>query len=157
MSVTLRRMRWWDIAFVMELERALFPEDAWSPELFWSELADPDNHWYVVAEEAGELVGYAGLAVIGDEGHVQTIAVRRDRQGRGVGRTLLSALLDEAARRGCREVLLEVRADNPRAQELYRRFGFTVLGVRPRYYQPAGVDGIVMRLKDVQRRLAAYG
>ena len=45
----------------------------------------------------------------------------------------------------CGEVFLEVRADNARAQHLYERFGFERVGVRKRYYQPSGVDAIVMR------------
>jgi ribosomal-protein-alanine N-acetyltransferase len=61
-----------------------------------------------------------------------------------VGATLLTALLDEAAVRDCAEVFLDVRADNDRARRLYERFGFTAVGVRKRYYQPSGVDAIVM-------------
>jgi ribosomal protein S18 acetylase RimI-like enzyme len=45
-------------------------------------------------------------------------------------------------------VFLEVREDNPRARNLYKRHGFTEIGVRRGYYQPAGVDAIVMR-KDL--------
>jgi ribosomal protein S18 acetylase RimI-like enzyme len=56
------------------------------------------------------------------------------------------ALVGEARKRGAREVFLEVRADNPGAQTLYRSLGFEQIGVRPRYYQPDDVDAIVMRL-----------
>ncbi len=55
-------------------------------------------------------------------------------------------LLAEASRRRVREVFLEVRADNPVAQALYASEGFAELGRRPRYYQPDGVDALVMRL-----------
>jgi ribosomal-protein-alanine N-acetyltransferase len=91
-----------------------------------------------------EIVGYAGLCAVGDAGDVQTIAVRADHWGHGVGAALLTALLTEAADRGCTSVYLEVRADNERAQKLYERFGFERIGVRKRYYQPSGVDAIVM-------------
>jgi ribosomal protein S18 acetylase RimI-like enzyme len=74
------------------------------------------------------------------------IAVRPDRRGEGIGTALLDRLLTTAAARGCREVLLCVRADNPRARELYRRTGFTETGVRPGFYQPSGADAIVMRV-----------
>jgi ribosomal protein S18 acetylase RimI-like enzyme len=56
------------------------------------------------------------------------------------------ALIGEARNRGAGEVFLEVRADNPGAQTLYRTLGFEEIGVRPHYYQPDGVDAIVMRL-----------
>jgi len=149
----LRRMRWWDIEAVMGLEHELFPEDAWSPGMFWSELAEPGMRHYVVAEdETGVVAGYAGLAVIGDEGDVQTIGVRRDRWGSGLGSVLLTDLLDRAVERGCRDVLLEVRVDNERAQALYERFGFAGIGVRRGYYQPANVDALVMRCDLKERR-----
>ncbi|UGQ14576.1 ribosomal protein S18-alanine N-acetyltransferase [Yinghuangia sp. ASG 101] len=144
---TLRTLRWWDIDALLALEHDLFPEDAWSPGMFWSELADPETRHYVVAEDAsGALAGYAGLACVpGEPADVQTIGVRRDQWGGGLGAALLTDLLDEARRRGCRHVLLEVRVDNTRAQRLYERFGFEPLGVRRGYYQPADVDALVMR------------
>ena len=61
-------------------------------------------------------------------------------------RTLLRALIAEAVSRGARELFLEVRADNPVAEGLYRSEGFAEIGRRPRYYQPDDVDAIVMRL-----------
>ncbi|MDI2126841.1 ribosomal protein S18-alanine N-acetyltransferase [Yinghuangia seranimata] len=145
-ACTLRPLRWWDIGPLLDLEHDLFPEDAWSAGMFWSELADPETRHYVVAEDAGGgLAGYAGLAAIGGEADVQTIGVRRDQWGTGLGATLLRDLLDAARRRGCHHVLLEVRVDNTRAQRLYERFGFEPLGVRRGYYQPANVDALVMR------------
>ena len=77
---------------------------------------------------------------------IQTIAIAEGGRGRGRGRALLTALLAEAARRGVRDVFLEVRADNPVAQSLYASEGFVEVGRRPRYYQPDDVDAIVMRL-----------
>jgi len=76
---------------------------------------------------------------------VLTLAVREAAWGRGTGSALLTDLLDEAGRRDCTEVFLEVRADNPRARQLYRRFGFSDVGIRRGYYQPSGMDAIVMR------------
>jgi ribosomal-protein-alanine N-acetyltransferase len=145
-AVSLRPMRWWDIELLVPLERELFAPDPWSAEGFWSELAGvPDTRYYVVAEDAGTIVGYAGLMVSGGEGDVQTVAVRPSAQGRGVGARLLTELLDEAARRDCHAVLLEVRVDNQPAQRLYERFGFERIGVRRGYYQPGNTDAVVMR------------
>ena len=155
-----------DLPAVRRLDRELFPEDPWSVEMFQGELADqPRTRHYVVATEAvarradtagdsagDEIVGYAGLAAVGDQGDVQTIGVRADRQGSGIGAALLTELLDEAARRRCDAVFLEVRADNERARALYERFGFVEVSVRKRYYQPSGVDAIVMCRQRRQRR-----
>jgi ribosomal-protein-alanine N-acetyltransferase len=73
------------------------------------------------------------------------MAVASSHWGHGIGSALLEALLAEAAARGCAEVFLEVRVDNPRAQRLYRRHGFTDVGLRRGYYQPSGTDALVMR------------
>jgi [ribosomal protein S18]-alanine N-acetyltransferase len=159
-TVTLREMRWWDIEPVLELERELFPEDAWSRGLFWSELAHARGphatRRYIVAETGADgrpggaaagarIVGYGGLAAIEGTGDVQTIAAARDYWGTGLGARLLGELLAGATAFDCREVLLEVRVDNTRAQRLYERFGFEPIGLRPNYYQPGNVDAVVMR------------
>ncbi len=150
-TVRVREMRWWDIPAVLELERALFPQDAWSKGLFWSELAHARganaNRRYLVAQDtAGRVVGYAGLAAVDGTGDVQTIAVATDHWSTGLGTRLLRELLAAATAFECREVLLEVRVDNTRAQRLYERFGFEPVGIRRGYYQPGNVDALVMRL-----------
>jgi ribosomal protein S18 acetylase RimI-like enzyme len=81
---------------------------------------------------------------------VLTIAVHRDCWGRGIGSVLLESLVDEARARGCGEVFLEVREDNPRARGLYLRRGFEEIGIRRGYYQPSGVNAVVMR-KDLKK------
>ncbi|MGC9536840.1 ribosomal protein S18-alanine N-acetyltransferase [Streptomyces sp. UG1] len=150
MQAVLRELRWWDIDAVLELEKDLFPEDAWSRGMFWSELAHsrgPEaTRRYVVAEDGGRIVGYAGLAASGDLADIQTIAVARDHWGTGLGGRLLTELLRAATDFECAEVMLECRVDNVRAQKLYERFGFEAIGFRRGYYQPGNVDALVMRL-----------
>ena len=171
-TVALREMRWWDIGPVLELELDLFPDDAWSPGMFWSELAHARgpgaSRRYVVATVPGtgdgtrdsnddrtaaaagdgtreRIVCYAGFAAVGGTGDVQTIATARSEWGTGLGARLLTELLAAATAFECREVLLEVRVDNARAQRLYERFGFEPIGIRRGYYQPGNVDALVMR------------
>lgn len=152
MTAVLREMRWWDIDAVLELEKDLFPEDAWSRGMFWSELAHARGpaatKRYVVAVDEDRLVGYAGLAASGDLADIQTIAVTRDHWGTGLGGRLLTELLRAATAFECAEVMLECRIDNVRAQKLYERYGFEAIGFRRGYYQPGNVDALVMRLTD---------
>ncbi|MBA2808380.1 GNAT family N-acetyltransferase [Streptomyces sp. KM273126] len=174
-------MRWWDIDPVLELEKALFPEDAWSRGMFWSELAHARGpqatRRYVVAVQGDRLVGYAGLAAAGtasesgsDSGSdsrsdsdsgavadVQTIAVARDQWGTGLGARLMAELLRAATSFDCAEVMLECRVDNVRAQKLYERFGFQTIGFRRGYYQPGNVDALVMRLSTAPESGPAAG
>jgi [ribosomal protein S18]-alanine N-acetyltransferase len=145
--VRLREMNSADMAGIMALEQDLFPEDAWTPEMFAAEFAQPPSRrLYLVAEDGNTLIGYAGMMFTGGtQADVVTLAVNPARWGEGTGTTLLMALVDEADKRGCEEVLLEVREDNPRARRLYLRHGFTEIGIRRGYYQPSGVDAVVMR------------
>jgi ribosomal-protein-alanine N-acetyltransferase len=151
MTVRLRPMTPADLPAVTLLEHDLFPEDPWPDRMFASELSGRvPGRFYLVAADDGQVVGYAGLLAPpqdrpGGHADVLTMAVARPRWGEGIGSLLLEALLTEAGRRLCAEVFLEVRADNPRAQELYLRHGFAEIGVRRGYYQPSGTDAIVMR------------
>ena len=146
-QVRLREMARADMPRIMALEQELFPDDAWTPEMFTAEFAQPaSRRLYLVAEEGDGLIGYAVMRFTGGpQADVVTLAVQPSRWGRGTGTALLTALVDEAARRGCTEVLLEVRKDNARARRLYLREGFTEIGIRRGYYQPSGVDAVVMR------------
>ncbi|WP_456600103.1 ribosomal protein S18-alanine N-acetyltransferase [Blastococcus sp. SYSU DS0616] len=145
MTVRLRPMRLADLPAVMELEEELFAPDTWTVAMYRDELARTDTRHYLVAEDEGAVVGYAGLIAYDDEAHVATIGVTGARQGEGIGARLLDALLAEADRRGAPVVLLEVRADNETAQGLYRRRGFAEIGRRRGYYQPSGTDAVVMK------------
>lgn len=145
-DVTVRDMTLDDVPAVGALEHKLFPIDTWPVQMFLDELSQPETRRYLVAETSDGIVGYAGLMCIEPIADVQTIAVVPEHEGRGIGSTLLTQLIEEARHRGAADVLLEVRADNPRAQQLYVRFGFEQIHVRPRYYRD-GVDAFIMRLQ----------
>jgi [ribosomal protein S18]-alanine N-acetyltransferase len=145
-TVELRLARAADLDAMIAIERAAYPADAWSAEALGSQLENTNTH-YLVAEEDGVVVGYAGLlAPRGLEtAEVHTVTVTDGLRRQGIGRRMVQALLDEAAVRGAAEVFLEVRVDNPAAQALYRSLGFEAVGIRPGYYQPEGIDALVMR------------
>jgi N6-L-threonylcarbamoyladenine synthase len=148
-SVLFRAAEVADLPALMHLETTTFVSDAWSADAMRGELT-ARHGWYVVAvdEADGAILGYAGLSCPrgAHAADVQTIAVADGSRGRGIGRALLTRLVAEAHARGAREVLLEVRADNPVAQSLYSSLGFEAIAVRPHYYQPDDVDAVVMRV-----------
>ncbi|WP_033373199.1 ribosomal protein S18-alanine N-acetyltransferase [Glaciibacter superstes] len=151
MTWQLRRARQRDVDAIMVLETSIFVNDAWSNGMMTRDIADP-SCYYLVAfppDEPENIVAYAGLLAPAGavEGDIQTIAVAPSARRSGLGRTLIQSLITEARKRGAREVFLEVRADNPEAQRLYARLGFEDVGVRRGYYQPDGVDAIVMRAR----------
>ena len=139
-----------DVPRVIEIERAAF-ESPWSAGQFLHELKIPFSRLRV-ARRTGDLravVGYACWWVIGDEVELQNLAVPAAERGRGIGRVLAEAVIDDAARSGARVVRLEVRDGNREARGLYDSLGFAPCGVRRNYYG-RGADAIVM-----ERRLAA--
>jgi ribosomal-protein-alanine N-acetyltransferase len=177
----IRPLRGGDLLQVLAIERQAFPEDPWTLDTAGGRLprspaggrsrravrlarlirlaglvalGRPETSYVIVAEAGDNIAGYACLSAIGGTGDVQTIAVRAECEGQGIGTALLSDLIATATARGCQEVSLYVRAGNPRAQLLYRRNGFTEAGVLPGYYQPSGADALVMRLPTARSTAA---
>ena len=146
-SVTFRSMGVDDIPAVVALARATFPQP-WSEGIFHDELARHDRV-YILAEVAGEMVGYAGLMLVDDDAHVTTLAVRSDIRSVGLGTRLMLQLVDAGLVRGARNLTLEVRSTNQGAQRLYERFGMAAVGVRKHYYRDD--DAVIMWATDIDR------
>ncbi|MGQ0742993.1 MAG: ribosomal protein S18-alanine N-acetyltransferase [Acidimicrobiales bacterium] len=121
----------------------------WSIRAFTDELLMGESRAYLVAQSAGLVVGYCGVVVVGEDGHVTTMAVDPQRHRQGVGTRLMIELVAEARQRGARSLTLEVRARNLGAQALYRRFGFAPVGMRPDYYPDPMEDALIMWVHDV--------
>jgi [ribosomal protein S18]-alanine N-acetyltransferase len=100
------------------------------------------------------IVGYGGLWLNVDEGHVTTIAVAPEYRGRGIGELLLNGLIDQALALNIDLLTLEVRVSNIVAQQLYLKYGFRPSGTRPRYYTDNGEDALIMWTESV--RAPAY-
>lgn len=144
-----------DIPAALRIEGETYPQP-WTEGIFADELAREDRI-YLAADEGGELVGYAGLMVIGDEAHVTTLTVAPWARGKRVGTRLMLALAHRAREAKARSLTLEVRVSNLAAQALYRRFGMAPVGVRKRYYRDE--DALIMWAHDIdgpeyERRLA---
>ena len=133
---------------VVRIEEECYPRP-WSATLFLSELAQRTSRRYMVATIGPLVVGYAGLMLVADEGHVTTVTVDPAWHRHGIGTLMLLDLARAAPRQGARHLTLEVRAGNVGAKVLYRRFGFAPAGVRRNYYSETGEDAIVMWAHDI--------
>ncbi|MPZ22797.1 MAG: ribosomal-protein-alanine N-acetyltransferase [Dehalococcoidia bacterium] len=109
--------------------------------------------------EKDDILGFAGLWRMVDEGHIVTIAVREDRRRLGLGGLLLSRAFMVADQENLPALTLEVRVSNQAAQALYEKWGFQRLGLRKRYYSDNNEDAVIMTTPDLAdsdlRRLIA--
>lgn len=143
-----------DILQVMAIDQRSFA-NPWSAASYHYEVTENRNaHFSVVwapspGAPAGQrlVAGYAGYWLIVDEAHIGTLAVHPDWRRRGLGEKLLAALLRQARDLGAGVALLEVRAGNLAAQNLYRKYGFEAVGRRKHYYHDNGEDALLLTAK----------
>lgn len=147
LAVTVSPMRRRHLRAVLAIETKVYPKP-WSSRLFEDELAR-SGRVYVVARVGPSVVGYAGVLMIADDGHIATVAVDPAWQRHGIATRLLDAVIRGAIRAGANQLTLEVRMSNAGAQELYRRFGFAPGGARKAYYADNGEDALVMWAHDI--------
>ena len=139
----IRRMTLADTWEAAQLEAANFPMP-WPLSAFEFEMRDNPVARYVMAEEEGRLIGFAGAHMILDEGHITNVVVASSARGRGIGRALMMALMQYSANLGVRYLTLEVRASNAPAIALYRSLGFVKVGIRAKYYEDNREDALLM-------------
>lgn len=140
----VRPARLSDLDALLEIEESAFAGDRFSRARY-RYLLTRANASSVVATEAGEV---AGVMVMlwrrnSQRGHLYTIAVHPKFHGKGYGRILMEECIRLSRAKGCDRIVLEVRADNRGAINLYRKFGFEVTETLPNYYEDGG-DGYRM-------------
>ncbi|MEU1115030.1 MULTISPECIES: GNAT family N-acetyltransferase [unclassified Streptomyces] len=124
------------------------PEPPYEP--FFNDRFGPHDHLVAVVDE--RIVGYVKLGfptpllVNAHVRQIQGFAVAEEVRGRGVGRTLIRAAMDEARRQGAVRITLRVLGHNTPARKLYESEGFVVEGVLPGEFLLDGayVDDVMM-------------
>lgn len=154
-NFTLRPMERRDLEAVHALELAIFPTP-WSFNSYQFELERNNaSELWVLAASNGDVAAYAVVWLLVDEAHIANIAVAPDYRQQGLGRRLLRHALGRAAQSGMRYATLEVRVSNKAARQLYKSFGFEVVGKRKAYYRDNQEDALTMRLEALDRVLLA--
>ncbi len=154
-AFTLRPMQSADLEAVHALELAIFPTP-WSFNSYKFELErNPASELWVLEAPNGAVAAYAVVWLLVDEAHIANIAVAPDYRQQGLGRRLLHHALTRAAKDGMRYATLEVRVGNKAARQLYKSFGFEVVGRRKAYYRDNQEDALTMRLEALDRVLLA--
>ncbi len=149
-KIVIRPFRLDDLEAVMAIEPSAFGEHHWSRQSFVSELNKPEGVYFVACEGShNKLIGYSGFWIIGDEGHITTLAVHPDYRGQYVGERLLVNNITEAKICGANWLTLEVRASNEPAQNLYSKYGFKTVNIRPHYYQDNFEDALILWSENI--------
>ncbi len=162
-------MKWDDVPEVMSIERQSFTLP-WSDYTYQHEILENNHSHYFVARYANgraggrgnwlkrlfqgarqaPVIGYGGFWLVVDEAHISTIASSVEWRGRGIGELMLLAMVERSIELGAVMVTLEVRVSNTVAQNLYRKYGFVVVGRRPRYYRDNDEDADLMTVDQIQ-------
>ncbi len=126
------------------LERSCFSRP-WSRKMLAEELEN-ECAAFLVAEgtDSGEVLGYAGLLVVADEGYITNVAVFPQFRRRGVAGQLLEVFLRFAQANRLAFLTLEVRPSNAAAIALYSRYGFREEGRRKNYYDLPREDALIL-------------
>ena len=150
MDIFIRDLVEDDIDELVEIEQECFPTP-WSRSAFLTEIRDNKLAKYFVAELDGKVVGYGGMWLILNEGHITNIAVREDYRGLGIGNKILESLIYYCASKNIQNMTLEVRKSNIVAQNLYKKYKFVEYGLRPRYYSDNHEDALIMWRTNILR------
>lgn len=143
-------MRPQDVPQVMEIEAVSFGRHHWSDESFYNEISNHVGRYYTLLnQETGQVLGYCGFWLILDESHITTIAVRPEFRGHALGELMLLQILERSMATSIHWATLEARVSNYNAQNLYYKYGFTSVGVRPRYYQDNQEDALIMTTTNI--------
>lgn len=143
-KMIIRTMTAEDIIAVRNMEQGLFAED-WSEHIWQQELSNEISN-YLLLEEAGTVLAFAGYWLVAGEAQVTRVATSKEHQRRGLGAQLMSALVERAHQQQAFVVSLEVRESNRAARELYRKLGFREQGIRPNYYRTTHENAVLMDL-----------
>lgn len=142
-TIVISPMRRRDIRSVLQIDGLVHPRP-WTAGMYLGELANKGTRTYVVARSGHRVVGFCGVMLMLDEGHVTTVAVHPDWHRRSIATQMLLVACRRGVAMGATALTLEVRMANKGAQELYRRFGFAPAGVRKNYYPESNEDALVM-------------
>lgn len=142
-GLVIRSMELRDVDAICEIEKLSF-KTPWSKESFIEEIKAKERTRYVVAEMGDTVVGYGGMWLIIDEGHITNIAVHPDYRGQKIGKRIVEEMIVVANREGITSLTLEVRMSNTPAIKLYKNLDFKEAGIRKEYYTDTGEDALIM-------------
>lgn len=122
-------------------------KEPWSKEAYEKEITNPLANYRVITVN-DEVVAYGGFWKIIDEADINNIAVKKEYRGKGYGKMLMNALIEDAKKQNIKAMTLEVRVTNKSAIALYKKLGFKEAGIRKKYYSD-NEDALIMWLEEL--------
>jgi [ribosomal protein S18]-alanine N-acetyltransferase len=151
----IRAMKEEDLDQAKTIDRMSFslpwPDHSYEYEFYKNPLS---LLWVAEVEEKEEkhrVVGTLVIWLIVDEAHIATIAVHPEYRNQGIAGQMLAEAMRAAVDKGMLQATLEVRANNTFAQQLYKRFGFEIVGRRQRYYRDNNEDAFIMTVRNLNQ------
>lgn len=138
-----------DVEAVVQIEAEAYGKHHWAKSSFYDEMSNNLAKYYVAKTHTGELVGYAGTWHIIDEGHITTIAVKKEYLRNHIGEAIIQRIIDDCYKNNIKYLTLEVRVSNIPAIKLYEKYGFQSLGTRKGYYQDNNEDALIMWTENI--------
>ena len=138
-----------DIENVIQIEEEAYGKHHWAKSSFYDEMSNNLARYYTAKTLNGEIVGYAGAWHIIDEGHITTIAVKKEFLRNHIGEAIIQRIIEDCYKQGIKYLTLEVRVSNIAAIKLYEKYGFQSLGTRKGYYQDNNEDALIMWTENI--------
>jgi ribosomal-protein-alanine N-acetyltransferase len=133
-----------EIDAMLAIEQASFT-NPWTREMYLAELKNQGVSFFFLARDnRRQIVGFCSFWRVLDELHINNLAVTPEFRRAGIASALLRRVLDEGLQLGTRRTMLEVRRSNTSARGLYEKFGFTIKGIRSKYYTNPAEDALVL-------------
>ena len=148
-EITISQMSKDDVEAVVQIEAEAYGKHHWAKSSFYDEMSNNLAKYYVAKLPDGELVGYAGTWHIIDEGHITTIAVKKEYLRNHIGEAIIQKIIDDCYKNNIKYLTLEVRVSNIPAIRLYEKYGFQSLGTRKGYYQDNNEDALIMWTENI--------
>ena len=145
MNIEIQKMKQEHLEQIQDILLTDFDE-FWNAGVLKNELENPLST-YIVALSQGEVVGYAGLWQPDDEGHVTNIVTKKDKRGNNIGTLMLEEIIKIAKSKNMKSITLEVNVNNNIAINLYKKYGFKEVGIRPKYYN--NTDDAIIMTKEI--------
>ena len=138
-----------DVEDVVAIEEEAYGKHHWAKASFYDEMSNNLAKYYCAKTSDGELVGYAGTWHIIDEGHITTIAVKKEYYRNHIGEAIIHKIIEDCYKNNIKYLTLEVRVSNIPAIKLYEKYGFQSLGARKGYYQDNNEDALIMWTENI--------